>query len=200
MGEHEQFGVVALSSVTDYENGQIKRHELTLPAKELDRTDLCDIQGANAGPVFLAFQEGDAVKMRIQEVVQSEPYAHVKTEDTFEHTLWKVPVEDSKWMIEQFAEMDATYVADGHHRAAAAANVGKRRKERAAEAGTEVTGEEPFNFFMSILYPADNLKVLDYNRVLKTLNDISPSDFLDKLREAYVIEEVKGGDEKKPAG
>ena len=137
--------------------------------------------------------------MRIQEVVSAEPYAHVKTEDTFEHSLWKVPVEDSGFFCSEFDKLSATYVADGHHRAAAAFNVGKRRRERAAEAGREVTGEEPFNFFMTILYPADNLKILDYNRVIKSLNDLTTTEFVDKLSEYFTIDEIPADGDKAPS-
>lgn len=198
MGDHQQYGIVALSSVHDYETEAIKKHELTLPKKELDRTDLCDIQGANAGPVFLAFKEGDLIQMKIQEVIETEPYAHVVTEDTFEHTLWKIPVEDAELISSEFENIEATYIADGHHRAAAAFNVGKRKQERALEAGVEVTGEEPFNYFMSILYPAETLKILEYNRVLTSLNDLTTDEFMTKLSEYYDIEPVEDGSEKAP--
>ena len=190
MGDHQQFGVVALSSSEDYANGLIKKHELTLPGKEQNRTTLCDVQGANAGPVFLAFKEGDLIKEKISEIVKTEPYGHVVSDDGFEHSLWKVPVEDSDAICEAFGKIEATYVADGHHRAAAAYNVAKLRKERAAENGIQVTGDEPFNYFMTILYPSDNLKILDYNRVLKSLNDMTGEEFREKLSKYYTITEL----------
>lgn len=105
----------------------------------------------------------------------------MKTDDTFEHSLWKASVEDSEMILAEFDNIPATYVADGHHRAAAAFNVGKRRKERANEQGIEVTGEEPFNYFMTILYPANSLKILEYNRVLKSLNGMTGEEFRSKL-------------------
>ncbi len=124
-----------MSSAEDYANGHIKKHELTLPAKEQNRTTLCDVQGANAGPVFLAFKEGDLIKEKIAEVVTGEPYGHVVSEDGSDHTLWKSHVETSEIITEEFKKVDATFVADGHHRAAAAYNVAKLRKERIEDLG-----------------------------------------------------------------
>jgi len=146
----------------------------------------------------LAFQEGQKIKETIEKVILSEPYSHVVTEDTFEHSLWQVPLEESEEILKEFSSMGATYVADGHHRCAAAANVGKRRRERALEEGKEVTGDEPFNYFMSILYPSDNLKVLDYNRVINTFNDLTSEEFMEKMREYYDIEELEEGASRSP--
>lgn len=174
MGEQSQFGIVALASIEDYENGLIKRHELTIKKKEEDRTKLTDIQNANIGPVFLTFRDGEAIEKKIMEiVVTTEPYSDVVTDDGVGHTLWKCSPEDSTFFSEEFAQIPHVYIADGHHRAASAYNVGKMRRDKAIAAGQEVTGEEPFNFFMAIHYPESNLKIMDYNRVLKTLNELS---------------------------
>ena len=114
-----------------------------------------------------------------------EPWGDVHCEDGVRHTLWRCSQEDMLYFQETFASIPAVYVADGHHRTAAAYNVGKLRKEAALEKGIAVTGEEEFNFFMSIMYPADSLLVMDYNRVLKTLNGMSDEAFLEKLSENF---------------
>jgi uncharacterized protein (DUF1015 family) len=163
-----------LASVDDYENGLIKRHELTIKKKEEDRTRLAATQNANLGPVFLAFKDGEAIEKRMMEIaVNNDPYSHVKGHDDTEHLLWKVPVDDSDFFQKEFEKISYTYIADGHHRAASAYNVGKLRRDEAIARGEQVTGLETFNFFMAIHFPESNLKILDYNRVLKTLNDFS---------------------------
>lgn len=155
MGDHIQYGIMALSSVEDYENGKIKKHELTLPKKEMDRTNLIDVQGASAEPVFLAFRQNANLENLISQIVAStEPYVKVTTDDSFVHTLWQIDPETSEQMSEEFKTLDCTYICDGHHRTAAAYNVGKRRIQAAVDAGQEITGEEPFNYFMSLIYPA----------------------------------------------
>jgi uncharacterized protein (DUF1015 family) len=136
MGAHEQFGILALSSVDDYENGLIKKHELTLPKKEMDRTNIVDVQGASAEPVFLAFRENETLESMIKEAASSsDPYVSITTDDGFVHTLWLIDPESSSKMQEAFLSIDHTYICDGHHRAAAAFNVGKRRQAAALEAG-----------------------------------------------------------------
>lgn len=139
------------------------------------------------GPVFLTFRENQAViKERMAQIVQGAPYADVTCNDGVGHTVWKVSLEDTAWFIEQFAAISALYVADGHHRTAAAFNVGSMRRQAAIEAGT-YTGEEPFNYFMTLLYPADNLMIMDYNRVIKSLNDMTAEQFLDALSENFIV-------------
>ena len=106
-------------------------------------------------------------------VATSEPYADVTCDDGVSHTLWKCTTEDSTFFSEEFKNIPHTYIADGHHRAASAYNVGKKRRDQAIAEGIEVTGDEPFNFFMAIHYPESFLKIMDYNRVLKSLNDLT---------------------------
>ena len=108
--------------------------------------------------------------------------------------LWKCTAEDSLFFVTQFESIQALYVADGHHRTAAAYNVGKMRRQKALDAGEEVTGEEPFNFFMTLFYPADNLLILDYNRVLKSLNEMSTADFMSALEEDFLIRPLADGE------
>lgn len=198
MGDHMQAGLVCLSSVDDYENGKIKRHELTIHKKEADRTQMTYIQRANIGPVFLAFNQHQ-ITLRINKLVQElQPYSVVKSCDDVTHTLWKLDDEDSQWFQEAFGNVEATYIADGHHRAASAYNVGKRMKEEAVASGKQVTGEEDFNFFLTILYPDEHLKIIEYNRVLKSLNGMTPQGFLEKVGESYIVEKVEAGADPKP--
>lgn len=123
--------------------------------------------------------------------------------DETEHVLWLCSVEDSDFFQARFEEIPCTYIADGHHRAASAFNVGKLRRAKAAEEGSEISGEEPFNFFMAIHYPQSNLKIMDYNRVLKSLNELSSADFLQQVCESYDLlnggEPLTEGESPKPA-
>lgn len=114
-------------------------------------------------------------------------YADVTTDDGVRHVLWRSSLEESAQLQEEFAKVPNTYIADGHHRAASAYNVGKIRRQAQIDAGASVTGEEPFNFFMALHYPADNLKILDYNRILRSLNGLSSSDFIAKLSENFIV-------------
>ena len=165
---------MAVASIEDYENGIIKRHELTIKKKEEDRTKLTCIQNANIGPVFLTFRDGEVIEKKMMEIVATnEPYADVTADDGIQHVLWSCSVDDSDFFQSEFEKIPYTYVADGHHRTAAAYNVGKARRDRAFANGEEVTGEEGFNFFMAIHYPESNLKILDYNRVLRSLNGLT---------------------------
>lgn len=116
------------------------------------------------------------------------------------HVLWRTTPEEAAWFITEFEKIPNLYIADGHHRTAAAFNVGERRKQKALDAGKEITGEEGFNYFMTLFYPADNLWILDYNRVLKTLNDMSSEQFLVKLSEHFDLSPIPEGESTKPAG
>ncbi len=137
MGDHTQFGLIGLASIDDYESKRIKRHEYTLAKKEQDRTKLTDVQSANVGPVFLTFRENqDAIKNRMAMIVQNQPsYGDVTCEDGVRHVLWKCTADDSLYFVTQFESIQALYVADGHHRTAAAYNVGKMRRQKAIDAG-----------------------------------------------------------------
>ena len=132
------------------------------------------------------------------QIAATTPYGDVTCDDGVRHVLWKSSVEDSDWFRQIFSEIPHTYVADGHHRAAAAYNVGKLRRDKAIAEGKQVTGEEPFNYFMTLLYPADNLLILDYNRVLKTIGDLTSAQFLEGLHENYDLEMIPQGGQTKP--
>jgi uncharacterized protein (DUF1015 family) len=133
MQGREQYGLMAMASVEDYEQGRIKRHELTIKKKEEDRTKLSDTQNANLGPVFLTFKGGESIEKRMMEIVATTaPYATVHGHDETDHTVWLCSTEDSAFFSKEFDGIPCTYIADGHHRAASAFNVGKMRREAAA--------------------------------------------------------------------
>lgn len=194
MGQHTQAGVLHLSSCIDYAEGRIKKHEKTLEKKEKDRTDLTDRQSANVGPVFLTFKENQvAIAAKIADITtQDLPYGDVTTEDGVRHVLWQCSVEDSAYLQNEFAKIEALYIADGHHRAAAAGGVYKRRREILEKHG-QYTGLEDFNYFMSLSFPADNLLILDYNRVLKELNGLTNEQFMNELSKSFSIEQLAEG-------
>ncbi len=130
--------------------------------------------------------------------VESTPcYGDVTTDDGVRHVVWKCSEEDTAFYVEQFAQIPSLYVADGHHRTAAAFNVGKKRRQAALEAGQDVTGEEPFNFFMTLFYPADNLMIMDYNRVVNSLNGLSVDQFLEALQENFTVRPLTEGETSK---
>lgn len=130
----------------------------------------------------------------IETVSQRECYADVTTDDGVRHVLWKCTVEESALFIDEFAKIPNLYVADGHHRTAAAYNVGKIREEEAKAAGLEVTGEEPYNYFLTLFFPAKVLKIYDYNRVLKDLNGHSSEEFMDNLSQHFDISPIVEGE------
>lgn len=192
MGEHIQYGIMALSHIDDYEQGIIKKHEFTRKDKEADRTKITDIQNANIGPVFLTYKHKATIDSVVKEVVTTQPcYAHVVSNDGFEHTLWQVSEFYSDFIVHEFGTIKNTYIADGHHRAASAFNVGKMRKEKALAEGKKLTGEEDFHYFMTILYPDNNLKVLDYNRVLKDLNGNTEEQLMEKINKCYEVSPIE---------
>lgn len=182
MEGHSQRGIMGLASIQDYETQKIKRHEFTLAKKEEDRTKLTDVQNANMGPVFLTFRDNqEAIRERIDKCCEIPCYGDVTSDDGVQHVLWRCTPDDADFFEAQFAAIDALYVCDGHHRTQSAYNVGKLRREKYMAEGREYTGEEPFNYFMTLFYPADNLKILDYNRVLKTLEDHTTESFMEAL-------------------
>ena len=184
MGDHVQAGLVALCSVREYEQDLIKKHEHTRPDKEDDRTRHVTEANANAEPVFLAYRASQEID-RTVDAVRARPAAYdfVAT-DGIGHALWVVsdPAEVAS-LVKLFAGLPALYVADGHHRTAAAARHGKRM--RAAHPGG--SGDEPYESFMAVVFPHDQLKILDYNRVVKDLNGLGAEAFLAKVAERFVV-------------
>ncbi len=182
MDGRAQCGLVALSSVEDYENGIIKKHENTRADKEQDRINHVDICNAQTGPIFLAYKPSKAVKDIITKVMKSAPvYDFMTDDDKTTQTVWVINEEaDITALVEAFSAMDATYIADGHHRAASAVRVAQRRREADKAAG-KFTGNEEYLSFLSVLFSQDELAIMDYNRVVKDLNGLSNDDFVAKV-------------------
>ncbi len=183
-----QTGLVGCSAIDDYENGIIKKHENTRAEKELDRIRHVHTLSAQTGPIFLAYRRQDKVASVIDYVknYQDSLYDFV-SEDGIRHRVWTVS--DSKQVKDleaAFAEIDYTYIADGHHRAASAVKVGLGRRGKYPE----YTGKEEFNHFLSVLFPDDELYIMDYNRTVKDLNGLKVDEFLTKIEENFVVEKV----------
>jgi uncharacterized protein (DUF1015 family) len=191
MNARTQYGVMAAASVSDYESKLIKKHELTRKKKEEDRTKLTDIQGANVGPVFLTYRNCDRVDAITQIVTSKGSFIDVVTDDMVRHTLWKCSVEESNELINAFSDIPCTYIADGHHRAASAYNVGKIRKARAEAAGKIIEEDDDCNFFLAIHFPDNQLRIMDYNRVIKDLNGLNSQEFVDRLKEHFEVFDIE---------
>jgi len=187
MDGRSQTGLVCCSSVDDYLNGIVKKHENTRRDKEADRTNHVDITSAQTGPIFLAYRSGSAIRQIISRIVAEAPDLTFTSEDGVGHRIWRIADPDACAEITKaFASLDCTYIADGHHRAASAVAVSlKRRKEH-----PDYTGSEEFNYFLSVLFPDEELKIMDYNRVLKDLNGLAPADILEKLGERFTVDKA----------
>ena len=194
-----QYGLVVAAWVEDYMEGRIKKHELTRKDKEEDRMKHVRVNNANIEPVFFAYPHRDDMDAIIARVTGGEPeYDFVSDGDGFRHTFWVI---DDAATIEAITrivgEIPAMYIADGHHRSAAAALVGNEKRQNAEREGMKVTGDEEFNFFLAVCFPDNQLHVMDYNRVVKDLNGMSPKEFLDKLKAHFYIED-KGAEIYRP--
>lgn len=181
MNGKTQYGMVLCAHVDDYMNGNIKKHELTRRDKEDDRMKHVRITNANIEPVFLAFRHNDVLAELIKKYAAQEPVYHFKAPvDGFIHQFWVIEnKEDQKAITEEFAKMDSLYIADGHHRSAAAARVGAEKGEK------EGRGEH--DYYMAVCFPAEQLTILDYNRVVKDLNGLSEEDFLKALEKNFTV-------------
>ena len=188
MNGRTQYGIVGCAAVDDYVNGTIKKHELTRKIKEEDRTKHVEATGANMEPVFLTYRAIPEIDQIIAEVVASEPpvYDFVAQSTGFGHHFWVV--DDSAKVAricELFdAKVPATYIADGHHRSAAAANAGLRMRE----ANPDHKGDEEYNYFLAVHFPDNQLQIIDYNRVVTDLNGLSTDEFLLKLSDNFAVE------------
>jgi len=182
-----QTGLVVCVSIDDYLKGKIKKHENTRADKEKDRINHIDFSNANTGPVFLTYKAKDEIKQIIDRWTKEEKSVYnFSSEDGITHTCWVIDDEQViKRLIEIFAQIDYLYIADGHHRAAAATKVGIKRKEYFKD----YTGKEEFNYFLSVLFPHDELYIMDYNRVVADLAGNSEEEFIQKISEKFTIEE-----------
>lgn len=193
-GKKIQYGIVGCAGVEDYLNDRIKKHELTRPDKEEDRMKHVRFVNANAEPVFFTYPAETEIDAIVAGITKNAPEYDFVTDDGFGHTFWVIEDDDTiKTLEELFAEVPAFYVADGHHRTAAAALVGAEKEKN----NPGHTGQEEYNFFMAVLFPDNQLTIIDYNRVVKDLNGLSKEEFLGKLNENFVVEE-KGLEEHRP--
>lgn len=188
MNGKTQYGIVVGANVDDYMNNVIRKHELTRKDKEEDRMKHVRINNANIEPVFLAFPDNDTLEAIINKYRQQEPeYNFVAELDGFGHTFWVVrDPNDIQTITNAFAQIPYLYIADGHHRSAAAARVGAEK----AQNNPNHTGEEEYNYFMAVCFPASHLTIIDYNRVVKDLNGLSEQEFLNKLRTHFDVEDM----------
>ncbi|MGP1461210.1 MAG: DUF1015 domain-containing protein [Bacteroides sp.] len=186
MDGRTQYGLVACCHFEDYVSGKIKKHELTRTEKEQDRMIHVRNQNANIEPVFFAYPAVAEIDQIVKDIVTKQaPEYDFVAEDGFGHTFWVINCpETNKRITELFAKIPALYVADGHHRTAAAALVGQEKKGQ----NPHHTGNEEYNYFLAVIFPDEQLKIIDYNRVVKDLNGLSSADLLKKLEEAFVVE------------
>lgn len=193
-GEKTQYGIVGCAGVEDYLNDVIKKHELTRPDKEEDRMKHVRVINANAEPVFFTYRRVEEIDRIVSETAANPPVYDFTSDDGFAHGFWVIDDDSTIERLEKlFAEVPCLYVADGHHRTAAAALVGNEKKK----ANPSHTGNEEYNFFMTVLFPDNQLTIIDYNRVVKDLNGLGSEAFLARLKEFFEVTE-KGTEPCKP--
>ncbi|OLR64934.1 DUF1015 domain-containing protein [Peptoniphilus porci] len=183
-----QVGLVACASIDEYLEGKIKKHEFTRKDKEADRVDHVDKLDANTGPIFLTYKSLDEINKIIYSEIKEIPEIDFRTEDGVNHKIWTIEDEDTiEKLITLFKNVENFYIADGHHRCASAVKVGLKRREE----NKNYTGNEEFNYFLSLIFPSKEVEIMDYNRVVKDLNNFTEKEFLEKLRENFEVEVAK---------
>jgi uncharacterized protein (DUF1015 family) len=184
MGSHVQTGIVAVASVADYDTNRIRKHEFTRPDKEDDRVRQIDTLNAQTGPVFLTYRHSAVIDQLAQKVVAGAPEVEVTADDGVRHSLWVVRDRDQIALITStFDAMNCLYIADGHHRSAAASRVCAARRA----ANPRHTGDEAYNYFLSVIFPDNQMQILDYNRVIRDLHGLTHDDFLRKVEEGFSV-------------
>ena len=183
MGSHIQRGLIAGCHVDDYDAELIKKHEKTRKDKEDDRTKLIDTLSADTGPVFLTYRDNAAVTALVNAKTNEQPLHNFTAPDGIRHTVWRI-AGGAEW-VKAFGAVPVSYIADGHHRAASAARVARLRRER----NPQHNGQEDYNWFLCVLFPASELKILPYNRLVLDLNGIAPADFLAKVKVIFGLQE-----------
>ncbi len=184
-----QTGIVACASIDDYENHVIKKHENTRANKEQDRICHVDACNAQTGPIFLAYRADAVLRAAMKEAKAQEPLYDFVSEDGVRQRVFEVTdAEQIARIRKEFAEIDRIYIADGHHRAASAVHLGLRRRAE----HPDYDGSEEFNYFLSVLFPSDDLEIMDYNRVVKDLNGMTEEQFLQKVQEIFTVEPMEG--------
>ena len=195
MGGRTQYGIVVAAWVNDYMEGRIKKHELTRRDKEEDRMKHVRVNDANIEPVFFAFPDNESLQQIIDTVTAEEPEYDFVAPDGFGHTFWVVNEPELIVAItEEFDKIPYLYIADGHHRSAAAALVGDEK----AKSNPNHKGDEEYNYFLAVAFPASHLRIIDYNRVVRDLNGLTPEEFLVRLTNDFIVEK-KGKEIYKPS-
>lgn len=185
MGDHTQIGIAACCSVDEYDRDIVRKHERTRKDKEDDRTRHILTLRAQTGPVFLTYRGRDRVDRLVREAQQSEPLYSITAPDGVVHTVWRVAAETAEALVSEFDAVPLVYIADGHHRAASASRAAAQLKSE----NPGHTGSEEYNFFLAVLFPADQLRILAYNRTVKDLNGLSTGDFLKAVSERFTVTE-----------
>ncbi|MGO9137655.1 MAG: DUF1015 domain-containing protein [Syntrophales bacterium] len=183
-GSHAQYGIVAAVSLAEYESGRIKKHELTKEDKELDRIRHVMAVDAQTGPVFVAYKAQEAIDRTVKKIVEKDPEYDFIADDGISHTVWVISAEkDIAALIKDFADVPTLYIADGHHRAAAAAAVWKLKKE--TNPGS--SKDQAYDYVMAVLFPHDQLKIMSYNRAVADLNGLDEAEFLRRVRGRFLV-------------
>lgn len=183
MGDHEQIGVVACCSVDEYDQDIIRKHERTRPDKEDDRTRHMLVLRAQTGPVFLTYRGQQNIDTMVMETTMADAVYDFTADDGIQHTIWRVP--DSVRFVQAFREVPFLYIADGHHRAASASRARAELKQQSFAH----TGDEEYNFFLTVIFPDDQLQILPYNRVVRDLNGQSKDQFLSNVGKVFAVSE-----------
>lgn len=193
MEGRKQTGIAATFSVDDYDNNIILKHEKTRKEKEDDRTNHIVVTGAQTGPVFLTYKGVQTVNQKVDSIKNSiQPIYNFTAEDGIIHKIWRVPLSENQFIISEIGNVKNLYIADGHHRAASAS----RSRKAKMDINSSHNGNEEYNFFICVLFPAEELKILSYNRVVKDLNGKSKEEFLNEVSEKFNIKE---SNEKEPS-
>jgi len=186
MGDHEQIGVVAASSVDEYDRDLIRKHERTRPDKEDDRTRHMLMLRAQTGPVFLTYRTQPEIDQLVAREIEAEPLFDITAEDGISHTIWRI--KQTAAFVESFGRVPFLYIADGHHRAASASRARAELKNQSFAH----TGNEDYNYFLTVIFPDSQLQILAYNRVVKDLNGLSSAEFMQALKSQFAIKEDAG--------
>ncbi len=195
MNNRTQYGIVVAANMEDYMEGRIKKHELTRRDKEEDRMKHVRINNANIEPVFFAFPDNAELEQIIKDTVKNPAEYDFIASDGFGHHFWKIDDDCTiNRITELFAAIPSLYIADGHHRTAAAALVGHEK----AQANPNHTGHEEYNYFLAVCFPESHLNIIDYNRVVKDLNGLTPAEFIEKIKQNFEVEKI-GSDIYNPA-
>jgi len=196
MGAHVQTGLVAVTSVDDYLENRVKKHEFTRPVKEDDRTRHIFTSGAQAGPVFCIFRSDPDLRKTFDKIISAEPEVNFIADDGVRHTLW--PVCDKKLtsaITDAFAKFDSIYIADGHHRSAA----GSRAAIQLREKNPNYSGDEEYNYFLTVIFPDDEMRIMAYHRVVKDLNGMPEDQFFNRINERFEVEKADSATDAEPS-